>query len=335
MSWSRRGSDGRPAEPSAIPLERDAEDLKTRVAWLYFMEGMTQDAVAARLGLTRQRVLRILANARQDGTVQVRVITRLSACVALERRLESTLGIERCIVIPAPEDESQLTSLLGAALGGYVSETLADGMTVGLGWGATLQASLTHITARNLRDATVVSLLGGLTRASGVNPAEGAWRFADLIGAESFLLTAPVFAPDEDTRNALRRHPGIAEVLARAERLDMALLSVGDLSPGSTLVRHGLLSRDKLAELRRAGAVADLLCQFIDAAGTLVDHPINRWVLAANLASLRQTPRLVLASGGWHKVEAIRAAVRLLSPGVLITDQVAAEGLLSGEAQKA
>ena len=57
-------------------------------------------------------------------------------------------------------------------------------------------------------------------------------------------------------------------------------------------------------------------------------------VSAANLASLRQTPRLVLASGGWHKVEAIRAAVRLLSPSVLITDQVAAEGLLSGDAQE-
>lgn len=325
MSWSRR-------VPEESPPEREAEDIKARVSWLYFMEGMTQDAVASKLGLTRQRVLKLLAVARQDGTVQVRVTARLSECVALERRIETGLGVERCIVIPTPEDEAQLTGLLGAALGAHVSDTLRDGMTVGLGWGATLQASLTHIHVRPLRDLAVVSLLGGLTRASGLNPAECAWRFADLLGAESFLLTAPVFAPSEDTRAALRQHPGIAEVFARAERLDMALLSVGNLAPNATLVRHGLIPREDLAELRRAGAVGDVLCHFIDASGALVDHPMNRWVLAVDPASLRQTPNVVLAAGGWQKVEAIRAALLVARPNVLITDQTAAEGLLADAA---
>ncbi len=323
MSWSR---------PVGASIERsgdaDATDLKTRVAWLYFMEGLTQDAVALRLGLTRQRVLKILAVARQDGTVQIRVTTRLTNCVALERRLEAGFGIERAIVIPSPGEPQQLTALLGAVVGAYVSEALQDGMTIGLGWGATLQSSLTSMIARPMRDVTAVSLLGGLTRASGVNPAEFAWRFADLVGAESFLLTAPVFLPDEATRDTLRRHPGIVEVLARAARLDMALLSVGDISPSSTMMRYGLITRDELAEVTRAGAVADVLCQFVDAQGQVLDHPINRRVLAADPASLRGTPGLVLVSGGWAKVPSLLAAIRLLAPRVLITDEFAAEGLL-------
>ncbi|SIQ69065.1 MULTISPECIES: sugar-binding transcriptional regulator [Acidiphilium] len=323
MSWSR---------PVGASIERsgdaDATDLKTRVAWLYFMEGLTQDAVALRLGLTRQRVLKILAAARQDGTVQIRVTTRLTNCVALERRLEAGFGIERAIVIPSPGEPQQLTALLGAVVGAYVSEALQDGMTIGLGWGATLQSSLTSMIARPMRDVTAVSLLGGLTRASGVNPAEFAWRFADLVGAESFLLTAPVFLPDEATRDTLRRHPGIVEVLARAARLDMALLSVGDISPSSTMMRYGLITRDELAEVTRAGAVADVLCQFVDAQGQVLDHPINRRVLAADPASLRGTPGLVLVSGGWAKVPSLLAAIRLLAPRVLITDEIAAEGLL-------
>ncbi|MBW4034753.1 MAG: sugar-binding transcriptional regulator [Proteobacteria bacterium] len=326
LSWAR---------PSAGSTERgvdaDPADLKTRVAWLYFMEGLTQDAVAARLGLTRQRVLKILAAARQDGTVQIRVTTRLTNCVALERRLEAGFGIERAIVIPSPGDPQQLTALLGGALGAYVSETLQDGMTIGLGWGATLQSSLTSITARGMRDVTAVSLLGGLTRASGVNPAEFAWRFADLVGAESFLLTAPVFLPDEATRDTLRRHPGIAEVFARAARLDMALLSVGEISPTSTLMRYGLITRDDLTDVTRAGAVADVLCQFIDAEGRVIDHPVNRRVLAVDPAALHGTPGLVLVSGGWAKVVALLAGIRLLAPKVLITDEIAAEGLLAAD----
>ena len=64
------------------------DDVKTRIAWLYYVEGMTQDEVANLVGMNRSRVLRILAAARQDGTVQIRVTTRMSRCVELERRLE-------------------------------------------------------------------------------------------------------------------------------------------------------------------------------------------------------------------------------------------------------
>ena len=65
-----------------------SDDLKTKVAWLYYMEGMTQDEISKTLGLSRSRVLRILASSRQSGMVQIRVTTKLSYCVSLERALE-------------------------------------------------------------------------------------------------------------------------------------------------------------------------------------------------------------------------------------------------------
>jgi len=54
-------------------VEPPDQDLKTRVAWLYHMEDMTQEAIAERLGLTRIRVVKLLAQCRRDGTVQIRV----------------------------------------------------------------------------------------------------------------------------------------------------------------------------------------------------------------------------------------------------------------------
>lgn len=307
-------------------------DLKTRVAWLYFMEGLTQDAVAARVGLTRQRVLKIIAGAREDGTVQVRVTTSLSKCIDLERQIEARFDVGQCIVIPSPSSENSLSSLLGSRAGAYISDALRDGTTIGLGWGHTLQSSLNSISVRGLRGVTVVSLLGGVTRASGVNPSEFAWRFADLIEAESFLLSAPAVLQDAETTATLRCHPGIAEVLERTKMLDMALVSVGNVAPNSTLIRYGMVDREMLTEVTRAGAVADLLCQFIDADGRLLDHPLNKRIMAADLASLARTPKLVLVSGGWQKVPALLAAVRLLHPAVMITDETAAEGMLMSPA---
>ncbi len=304
-----------------------SDDLKTRVSWLYYIEGMTQDEVAQQVGLTRVKVLKILAGARADGTVQFRVTSQLSRCVELERRLESLWGLSRAIVIPTPKDQTQIPAIIGRELGLLLSGKLEADMSVGLGWGKTLAAAIPALTTGALDGVRVISLLGGLTKVSHANPSEFAWRVADRISAECYLMAAPVFAPDPKTRDALMGHAGIHEVLDRARRLDIAIVSVGDLTPHSIFVEYGLLSSEQIASLEKAGAVGDLLCRFIDAKGDLVDHPINDCVLAAHPEDIRSAREIVLASGGWQKVTVIRAAMHRLRPHVLITDETVAERL--------
>lgn len=302
-------------------------DIKARVAWLYYMEGMTQNQVAQELGIHRTRVLRMLSASRQDGTVQIRVTAKLSRCVELERQIEAMFGIARAIVIPQPRGTAQVAEVIGAVLGAFIADHLRSHMTIGLGWGRTLSSSLPAIVNNGHVGITVVSMLGGLTKVSSVNPSEFAWRIADRLSAECYLLAAPVFAPDGQTRGALMTHPGIKEIFRRADQLDLAILSAGDLSPYSTFAEYGLLEKDELAGLLRAGAVGDVLCRFIDAQGKVIDHPVNERVVAVDPRNLANARQIVLASGGWHKFEAILASIRLLRPHVLITDEVVAERL--------
>lgn len=305
------------------------DDVKTRIAWLYYVEGMTQDEVASLMGMNRSRILRVLAAARQDGTVQIRVTTRMSRCIELERMLEQKWSLTRAIVVPEPQDEAQLRAIIGAEVGAYMSTAVTSNMTVGLGWGKTLTNGVPAIVPRTADGVRVLSMLGGLTRVSEVNPSEFAWRVADRLSAECYMLAGPVYAPDRQTRDALMSHPGIAEVFARARSLDMAILSVGDLTPHSVFSEYGLLTREEIASLEAAGAVGDVLCHFIDADGNLVDHPVNERVLAVNPLDLRGTRNIVLASGGWHKLTTIRGALKLLRPTVLIVNELVAERLAS------
>lgn len=305
------------------------DDLKTKVCWLYYMEGQTQDEISKILGLSRSRVLRFLANSRQSGLVQIRVTSRLSYCVELERALEAKFALERAIVVPKPQKADTTNEIIGAVLGGFISEAIADNMTIGLGWGKTLSASLPHIEFREQSGVNVISMLGGLTRVSGSNPSEFAWRLADRVSAACYLMAAPVYAPDPRTRDALLNHPGILEIFNRARKLDLAILSVGDLSPVSTVAEYFLLERDDLSTLQAAGAVGDVLCRFIDVDGNVLDHPVNERVIAVGPQDLSAARKLVLASGGWQKFDVIRGALRLLKPHVLITDELVAERLVS------
>ena len=306
-----------------------SEHTKTRVAWLYFVEGLTQDEIVVQTGLNRSRVLRILAAAKQDGTVQIRVTANLSKCVELERALRERWGLTEAIVIPEPQNPEQTHAILGAQLGAYLSRTITNHTTIGLGWGRTLTSALPAIVPMRHEGVRVLSLLGGLTRVSNVNPSEFAWRVADRLSAECHLLTAPVFAPDRQIRDALKGHAGIAEIFSRAKSLDMAIVTVGALTPHSAFYEYGLLTHEEIASLEAAGAVGDVLCHFIDEQGRIVDHPVNERVVAVAPDELRGTRNIVLVSGGWNKLKAIRAALLLLRPSVLIVNELVAERLVA------
>ena len=311
-----------PREPATSP------DLRVRAAWLYYVEGMTQEQIARFMNISRAKVIRLLASARDNGIVRIRIEDRSSEQVALERQLVAAFGLAEAIVVPAPADEAGITTVVGHAAGTYLTDQVKDGMSVGVGWGATLHMSLKALGGQPCQRLSVVSLLGGMTHSRAVNPSAVARRIADAFGADCYQLTAPVMVADESVRAALWSEPGLRELLERARGVDLALVSVGDVSEEATLFRQGLLPRSALASLEAAGAVGDVLCHFIDVEGKVVDHPVNRRVVAVDLDDLRRVPKIVVAAGGRRKVAAIRAALKATGAGVLITEEGAARGLL-------
>lgn len=305
-----------------------AEQQRTRIAWLYYVEGLTQGEIAERVGMSRVRVNRELAVCRERGIVQIRINAKLAPCIALERRLVEHFGLKDAVVVPTPEDERQLPSVIGMAAGHYVSDRLLPGMSIGVAWGRTMLGSLKAIERRSLEGLSVVSLIGGLTRASAINTYETASRFADLFGADCYYLAAPTFTSSAESRTIFIEQAAIGDVLARARKVDLALVSVGDLGAESTMRRLELLSDDEVASLEAAGAVGDCLAHFVDAAGRLVDHPINSRVIGLAPADLASVPISILASGGPAKDRVIRAIVEAGLMNVVITDEASARRLL-------
>jgi DNA-binding transcriptional regulator LsrR (DeoR family) len=314
----------------ALPSDAAAPppDLGVRAAWLYYVEGLTQADIARVLQVSRAKVIRLLAAARESGVVRIRIDARGSAQIELERRLLREFALAEAIVAPAPAHDSAVAAVVGQAAGTYLADQVRDGMSLGIGWGSTLNLTLKAIGERPFERLSVISLLGGMTHSRAVNPSAVARRLADVFGADCYQLTAPLFVANEATRLALWREPGLRELRARARKVDLAMVSVGDVREDATLFREGLLPRSMLPSLVDAGAVGDVLCHFVDANGHVVDHPVNQRVVAVGLGDLRRVPTIVLAAGGRRKARAIRAALKATQARVLITDETAARALL-------
>lgn len=318
--------------PSAQPtlgVQSETDRLRARAVWLYHVENCTQNDIASQLGINRVMVVRLLADARRRNEVRVTISAPLMDLIRIERDIQAAYAIGRVIIAPFADPDGDPVRVIAAAAGAFISGEMKSGMTVGVGWGRTLYNTLPFISGETLEDFRVVSLLGGIAAARRFNPAEFAWQFAELFQGEGFLIPAPAVVDSPETKHALLERCGLSAIFELADSLDMALLSVGGITTLTTSYRSGHLSEADRRSMIEAGAVGDVLYNFIDADGTLIDHEVNNRVISVNLTRLRRTPERVLISGGKDKYLALKAAIRTLAPTVLVTDEQSARYLLT------
>ncbi|KAA0971294.1 sugar-binding transcriptional regulator [Aureimonas fodinaquatilis] len=308
----------------------EAEELLTRVVWYYYVGGLTQQQVAEKLGLTRLRVNRIIGQARTEGAVRFDIQLPMAGCVALAEGLRVRFGLTEAVVVPSLDDVQETQRVIGEAAGTLLNTLLDDGVKLGVGWGRTLWASVRNLSSRRLARSHVVTLMGSLTRGSGINTVGVATAVANRIGAECHYLAAPIYCPTTEIRSALMAHPGLEEVLDLASKVDVAVISAGDMSPLSILVSTNIVSQE-LESLKKAGAVGDILATFLGSDGIPIDHPLRSRVMGLAPETFQKIPVRLLASGGAHKEPVLRAALRGNYVTHLVTDELVARMLLEAE----
>jgi DNA-binding transcriptional regulator LsrR (DeoR family) len=298
------------------------------VGWLHLVEGVTQDAIAQRLGLTRAKVNRHVAACREKGLIQVSIDTDLRFCFEVESALLRRHGLQAAYVVPSPEDPALTARVVGTAAGAYVSRHLEPGQTLALGWGRTLDASLRGLEPRVDSGNVVVGLMGGLAQAGSINPYDIAARYARGLDAACYYLIAPILADTAEAADVFRGMRIVRQVLDRAAAADLALVGAGDLGADTIELASGLLTAEDQARLRRAGAVGNVFGLYIAADGRLVADEVNARRVHIGEAAIRRIPGRIVAAGGLGKVEVLRAALASGLCTTLVTDLETARRLL-------
>lgn len=316
-------------EPDIID---SVQETRVRAAWLYYIEGKNQKETADVLGVSRLQVTRLLAEARRRGEVNIQINSNLNSVVECQRALEKRFGINKVIIAPRTDIDTDASKAVALSAGKFISEYVQSNMTIGVGWGRTLHAALPHIRGRELENVRIISLLGGIAQAKRFNPAEFAWQFAERFNGEGYLVTAPALVDSPETKHALLERCGINQIFDFADSLDVAFVSAGGISGITTSYRLGHLSEAERKSLIEAGAVGDLLYNFLDVDGNTVDHEVNERSISIQIDRLKKAHDLVLISGGEEKVDIIFGCLKRLTPTVFITDEMTAQSILDKEA---
>ena len=88
------------AATEALVLGRRAPRLRQRVAWMYYVEEMTQGAIADTIGIGRITVVRLLAEARSLNEVRMALSRDIAELSRLEFDVQKKYGLPEVVVAP-------------------------------------------------------------------------------------------------------------------------------------------------------------------------------------------------------------------------------------------
>ncbi|MGK9053709.1 sugar-binding transcriptional regulator [Neorhizobium sp. CSC1952] len=306
-------------------------ELMVRAAWLYHVEGLTQQQIAERMNVTRRRVNEILSEALETGVVRISFDSVLAESVELEAKLRQRFGLKDAVVVPSPSDPALIHSVLGRGAAGFLGRLIQTQKpaSIGVGWGSTLRETIHHMLSLNEPQIKVRSMMGGLTHGSEINTFEIVRGFAQVLNAQCRYFAAPIYAESAESRDAIISQAVFQQTFKQICEVDVAYLSVGDVSQQSLQVRYGLPEGMSEKILQKAGAVGDLMGRYLNAAGKEIDHPLNRQVLSPEMEDFRRIGCRIVASGGAHKHRILHAVAQSGLVNVLITDADSARALLA------
>ena len=119
--------------PQQSPLDRGAGRIarnRMRIAWMYYVEGMTQNEIAERLGIGRVTVVRNINEAIKQREVKIRIEGDIAECIEIEDALKKKFNLQEAIVVPEPTNPENIAKSIGNAAGMFISDILKDGMCV-------------------------------------------------------------------------------------------------------------------------------------------------------------------------------------------------------------
>ncbi len=307
------------------------KDLLVKVAWMYYMDGKTQQEIAKELGISRIKVQRLLKRAVKEHIVRVQISQDAYNLLSYERKLVELFGLKDAVVVPVEAKllKQELYKELAKAAASYAMwKWLPHIEILAVGIGRTLFYLPDFLQPLpRKKKLKVVSLQGALLPNIALNSNLIGQRTAQNLNGEFFGLWAPIVANTPSEVEIIRSQPYVKMALELAQQSDLRIVGIGAASHEALLRTFGFLKDREIDELLSVGAVGDILGRFFDKDGKMIEGKTNERVVSIDL-KLCSKGATVGVAGGMDKVKCIFAALTGHLVDILVTDIFVAEALV-------
>ncbi len=304
------------------------------VAVMYYEDGLNQEEIAKRMGLSRPMVCRILAKAQECGIVKI-IVKKPEPIENLSERLERLLEVCKVYVAPNANLMKDCMEARVDDISDYASQLivaeLKDKENIGVGWGSTIYRTMMRMVEKSVTDFShkhnVVPIVGS------VGVREVQYQVNIIVSLLAHVLGGSVLfynSAEASNKNFKEKY---SDLFGIWEKLDAAVFGLGSSPETQRIPFDATTGKSPNDIIESKAAVGDILGRYFSN-NSMIDSNWGEGYLGLSIESLKQVERRICICGGKEKVDSIITAAKLGLYNVLITDSMTAQEILERRMMK-
>ncbi|WP_342429608.1 sugar-binding transcriptional regulator [Neobacillus sp. FSL H8-0543] len=300
-------------------------DLIVKIAWQYYIEGLTQNQISESLNLSRMKVIKYLEIAKTNNVIQFKINLENMDNLNLQNRIKEKYNLKDVYIVPA-SDQKKVESLPIAAAQ-YIEDRITSDTMISIGYGEAVSKTMGHLRISTKYKVTFVSLSGGVKfyMPTAIDTRSDYYTNPNY---NHYIVPAPLIVSSKDIADHLLAEMPVKKILAMIPYSNITVIGIGALNDQATLVKEGYLNTNDFEILKTRGAVGDLLSQFYDINGEILDLDFHKKLISTEIDVLKSLNNVIAVAGGIEKKTAIIGALKGGYIDVLITDELVAQTLV-------
>jgi len=308
---------------------------------MYYFQDEVQTKIAKKFNITRQMVSRLIQKAREEGIVEIQIKSPVKGISELESRLESQFDLTDAIVIQEDTiDDEQLKQKLGYAAGEYFLKSVMSNMTIGIGFGQSLEAMAEYVNhgavSHTIQGVGLTQLIGGLySNLSYENSQYIMSMIGKKMGADLHFLNTPFLVEDPAHKEVFVNQMATQNVIKAYDALSMAFV---EIKPADQVYKTSTTKESKFGKnylnalgisyLNNINAEGEVCLNYLNDRGQFIETPLSDKVIGIHHKQLGKVKNLVGIVGGENSHQIAMSAIKAGVFNTIITDDITAQYIL-------
>lgn len=299
----------------------EIKNFLTKIATLYYVVGLSQKEIAEKYGITRVKVSRYLARAKNENIVEIKIKINKVDYSILEYKIEKKYNLRECIVVPSDEFFENIVRNIAEELSYLLNKTVRDGDFIGISWGKSLKSITELIEVKPKKNISIIPIIGGLGNIDvGIHTNSIANIIAKKFNGSNYIINCPAIL-DRISKENIEKDINITDILELGRNVDLAIVGLSDIGPESSLFKYGNLSQKDCEYLTNLGIVGDSNLFFLNEQGKHIKNEVDNRIITIPLNNLKKSRNTIAIGFGHRKITITLALLRSGLIDTLIADE--------------
>jgi DNA-binding transcriptional regulator LsrR (DeoR family) len=306
------------------------EEQILQIAEMYYDHDMTQDKIAALVGISRPSVSRLLDEAKRRKFVEIIIHKIVPKNKDLAGKICNRFNIQTCVVAEGAGPYPLMLKNCVKAAGDFLYSVLQDGMTIAVPCGEAVNLFADILESRpvfhNIHVAKSVGWRStGNTKYDGM---ETARKIARKLGGKYSNIHAPAFVENSLVRDYLLKEPQIITEMNMAMTADIAISGVNAIGYKDVLYHvKNLITEQEMEQFLAKGGTTAIMGHIIDKDGNEIVNE-NKLLISIPLEIMRKIRITMGIAISKENTQSVITAIKAGYINTLFIDEELAKALL-------